>query len=334
MEAKNRRPIIVGIFILLALVIFIAGVLTLGGQKSLLAKSTGISAIFDDIGGLTSGNNVWYAGVKVGTISKIEFDSSGRVHVMMNLEDKARPFVKKDAKAKVGSDGLIGNKLVVLYGGTPTAPMVEEGDVLTVQKALSTDDIMATLQKNNENILEITNNFKDISKKMSDGQGTIGKLLNDETLMTQMQSALATIKQAAANAEHMTASVADYASKLQRKGTLTNDLISDTVIFGRLRRVSIQIDELSQSANGVVAKLNQTASGIDAGLKDPNSPAGALLHDKATADNLKQTVRNLQSSTEKLDENMEALQHNFLLRGFFKKKDKAAKKAAKDSTGG
>jgi phospholipid/cholesterol/gamma-HCH transport system substrate-binding protein len=328
MEAKNKRPIIVGIFILLAIIIFITGVLTLGGQRSLLAKSIGISATFDDVGGLTAGNNIWFAGVKVGTISKIVFDSTGHVHVMMNLEEKAQPFVKKDAKAKVGSDGLIGNKLIVLYGGSPNVPSVEEGDVLGVQKALGMDDIMATLQDNNKNLLEITNNFKDISKKMANGQGTIGKLLNDETLANQMDAAMTSIRQAAANAQRMTASVADYTAKLQRKGSLTNDLISDTVIFSRLRHVAIQIDELSRSANTVVDHLNQTAVGLDASLKDPNTPVGALLHDGATADNLKQTVKNLQTSTQKLDENMEALQHNFLLRGFFKKKNKA-----KDETG-
>jgi len=328
MEAKNRRPIIVGIFILVALIIFMTGVLTLGGQKSLLAKSTSISAVFDDVGGLTAGNNIWYAGVKVGTISSIVFDSTGRVHVMMNLEDKARPFVKKDAKAKVGSDGLIGNKLIVLYGGSPQVPMVEEGDVLLVQKALSTDDIMATLQENNKNLLDITNTFKDISHKVAAGQGTIGRLLNDESMVNEMQSTLVSAHQAAANAQRMTASVADYTAKLQRKGSLTNDLVTDTVVFARLRRVAAQIDELSQSAGAVVSSLNRTANGLDASLKDPNTPAGALLTDNATAENLKQTVKNLQTSTQKLDENMEALQHNFLLRGFFRKKEKAEKKAA------
>src|SRR6059058_720744 len=146
MERKNKRGVIVGIFICVAILIFIVGVLTLGGQRSLLKSSTSISAVFDDVGGLQAGNNIWYAGVKVGTIRKIVFDSSGRVVVTMGIEDENKPYIKKDAKAKVGSDGLIGNKIIVLFGGSQQTPAIETGDVIAVQKALSTDDMMATLQ--------------------------------------------------------------------------------------------------------------------------------------------------------------------------------------------
>src|SRR3954466_2972065 len=125
METKNKRAVIVGIFIFVAILIFIIGVLTLGGQHSLLKSSTSVKAIFDEAGGLTPGNNIWYAGVKVGTIREIEFDSVGKVVVSMSIEDKNKPYIKYAPMAKVGSDGLIGNKIIVLYGGTPSARQIE-----------------------------------------------------------------------------------------------------------------------------------------------------------------------------------------------------------------
>lgn len=325
MEAKNKRPIIVGIVIFLAILIFISGVLVLGGQRSLLSKSTMVKAMFDDVGGLQAGNNIWYAGVKVGTISKILFDSSGKVLVMMNIEDKSKPFIKKDATAKVGSDGLIGNKIIVLSGGSPSTPMIEEGDMIRVQKALGMDEMMATLQENNKNLLSITGDFKTLASKIAAGEGSIGKLINDDALANDLQRATNSIGQAAANAQRITASVANYTAKLQSQGSLTNDLITDTVIFSRLRHVTRQFDELSATANTVVQNLQQATAGLNTSLNDPNAPVGALLHDQQTAENLKQTIKNLQTSTQKLDENMEALQHNFLLRGFFRKKNKEKK---------
>jgi phospholipid/cholesterol/gamma-HCH transport system substrate-binding protein len=323
MEAKNKRAIIVGIVIFLAILIFIAGVLTLGGQRSLLGSSTTIKAVFDDAGGLQAGNNVWYAGVKVGTIKGVSFDSSGRVQVVMNLEDKARPHVKKDAHAKVGSDGLIGNKIVVIYGGGPATPPVESGDVLSVQKALSTDDMMATLQDNNKNLLAITTDFKNISRKIANGEGSVGRLLNDDQLMNELQVAVTSFRQAASNTQRLSASVSAYTAKLQAKGSLANDLVTDTVIFPRIRSAALQIEDLSKAANAVVDNLKETTTGLNNSLNDTRSPVGALLHDEQTAENLKQTIENLKTSTKKLDENMEALQHNFLLRGFFKKKNKS-----------
>ncbi|MFL5741300.1 MAG: MlaD family protein [Flavisolibacter sp.] len=322
MERKNKRGVIVGIFICVAILIFIIGVLTLGGQRSLLKSSTSISAVFDDVGGLQAGNNIWFAGVKVGTIRKIVFDSSGRVVVTMGIEDENKPYIKKDAKAKVGSDGLIGNKIIVLFGGSQQTPAIETGDVIAVQKALSTDDMMATLQENNKNLLTITGDFKTITSRLANGQGSVGKLLKDETLANNLEIALASIRQSAANAQRLTSGVADYSAQLRSKGSLANDLVTDTVVFSRLRSMARQMDNLSQTASAVMENLKRTSNSVDAGLNNTNAPIGALLHDQQTAEDLKQTIHNLQTSTKKLDENMEAMQHNFLLRGFFKNKNK------------
>jgi phospholipid/cholesterol/gamma-HCH transport system substrate-binding protein len=121
----------------------------------------------------------------------------------------------------------------------------------------------------------------------------------------------------------MVAGVSDYTARLTAKGSLANELITDTVIFSRLRSTVRQIDALSNRANDVVATLSQASQNISQKLNDNSSPAGLLLNDKQTAEEMKATIRNLQAASLKLDENMEALQHNFLLRGFFKNRNKA-----------
>ena len=83
MEKGNKRAVIVGAFVFIALVIFALGVMTLGGQKSLFNRGAVINAYFDEVNGLASGNNVWFAGVKVGTVRDIGFDKSGKVKVEM-----------------------------------------------------------------------------------------------------------------------------------------------------------------------------------------------------------------------------------------------------------
>ena len=320
MEKQNRRAVIVGIFVFAALVIFVLGVMTLGGQKSLFNKGATIHATFDEVNGLQPGNNVWFAGVKVGTVQAISFNPDGRVKVEMNINEKSLPIIKQDTRAKVGADGFIGNKIVVLSGGSTAAPVVKNGSALQVEAALSTDEIMNTLQENNKNILAITGNFKDISEKMVNGQGSAGKLLNDEQLYRDLQTSMATLKMAAANAQQMVANVSSYTAKLTSKGSLPHDLITDTVIFARLRSAVRDIDVLSATAGQVVNNLNATSQNINQKLTDTETPAGLLLNDKESAAEIRATIKNLQASTQKLDENMEALQHNFLFRGFFRKK--------------
>ena len=321
-STKNTRAVLVGIFIFLALVIFIVGVLTLGGQRKTFANTIDVSATFDDVNGLQRGSNIWFAGVKIGTIKSLGFDKNGGVDVKLSIEEASQQFIHKDTKAKVGTDGLIGNKIIVLYGGSLQAPVIAEGDVLTVEKTAGMDEMMNTLQTNNKNILDITNDFRIISHRLANGEGTVGKLLKEETLANDLNATLAALNRATQNAEKLTNQLASYTSNLQRPGTLTNDLITDTVIFSKLRSSVSQIEEVTAKANAVMTTMQTASTNLNADLNKSTTPAGVLLHDEEAGTNLKAAIKNLQTSTKKLDDNMEALQHNFLLRGFFKKKAK------------
>lgn len=316
---KGSRATIVGIFIFIGIAIFVIAVLTLGGQQKTFEKSVTAKAIFDDVQGLQKGNNVWFSGVKIGTVKKLSFYQNSQVEVDINIEQKAQEYIRKDAKAKISSDGLIGNKIIVLYGGTPTAPAIESGDMLGVDKAVGSDEIMTTLQANNRNLLDITTDFKTISRNLLNGKGTAGKLLTDETLANELQHVMTTLRSAAAHTEQLTASFSTYASKLQQKGTLANELVTDTVLYNRLRAASVQINQLSQTAGNVVDNLKNTSASLQNSLNNRNTPVGTLLNDEAAAADLKATLKNLNSGSRKLDQDLEAMQHNFLLRHFFKK---------------
>src|SRR6478752_959601 len=124
---KNRRAIIVGIVLALGLLIFMVGIFTLGGQKKTFSSTISLRAVFKDVNGLQKGNNIWFSGVKVGTIKSIQFDPSARVIVSMNVEESVQPFIHTDAHAKVSSDGLIGNRIIVIYGGSAASRMVTSG---------------------------------------------------------------------------------------------------------------------------------------------------------------------------------------------------------------
>ncbi|KKX50634.1 hypothetical protein [Sphingobacterium sp. IITKGP-BTPF85] len=112
--------------------------------------------------------------------------------------------------------------------------------------------------------------------------------------------------------------------KLNSNKGLVHDLTTDTAVFASLRASAAQLQGVSQTANALMTNLN-TASGK---LSSKDNAIGTLINDPAVGNELREAVRNLNNSTAKLDQNMEALQSNFLLRGFFKKKDKEAKKAA------
>lgn len=109
-----------------------------------------VTALFDDVSGLQVGNNIWFSGVKIGIVNKLLFYSKSKVAVTMKIDIKSQQYIRKDAtNFKIGTDGLIGNKILVIYGGTSSSNEVNEGDTLGVEKTFSSDDMINMLQENN-----------------------------------------------------------------------------------------------------------------------------------------------------------------------------------------
>jgi len=325
---KNKRAVIVGIFILLGLAILVVTIFTLGGQKKTFVKSYTIHAVFNDVGGLIKGGNVWFSGVKVGTVKSISFYGNSQVQVTMSIEKEAESHIHKDAMAKIGSDGLIGNKIVIIYGGDATLPQAETNDFLHVENTLGTDDMLATLQANNKNLLEITKDFKNISKKIDSGKGTLATLLNNQEMagklsstVDNLQATVSNFKTVSVNSKDVLLNLKNFSGKINKSGNSINDVVSDTVMYSSIKGTLSQLENAAKSVSKFAANLKT----VSERLNQKDNIAGVLLNDSVTAASIKITLKNLETSSKKLDEDLEALQHNFLLRGFFRKKEKANK---------
>jgi phospholipid/cholesterol/gamma-HCH transport system substrate-binding protein len=188
-----------------------------------------------------------------------------------------------------------------------------------VEKTFTSEDMINTLQENNKNLLAITSDFKTLAHKLVAGEGTIGKLLNDSSVYKNINAATASLQLASSKAHQLISSLSDFSSGLNKKGTLANELTTDTVVFKSVRASVFQLQQIADTASLFVSNLQKAGS-------NPNSSIGVLLHDEVAGARIKETIRNLESSSAKLDEDLEAAQHNLLLRGFFKKKAKVAVK--------
>lgn len=322
MESSNRRIIIVGLFIFIGLLFLTGGIFIIGNLRKTFEKRIELVSLFDDVSGLQVGNNVWLSGVKIGTVSNMAFSKNSEVRVKIMIEDKAKQYIPKDAKVKISSDGFIGNKILVIYGGSPDAKNVINGDTLHVEETFSTEDAINTLQESNKNLQTITKNLTIITNKMVSGEGSLGKLLNDQGVYDNVKAATAALANALNNTMEMTKQLSDFSIKLNKKGTLANSLVNDTTIYRSIQFSLAKIQHIADSASSLVNNLKRDS-------ENPNSSLGVLLKDKESGVNLKETLKNLQTSSKKLDEDLEAIQHNALLRGYFKKK---ARQEKRDST--
>ncbi|HVX51202.1 MAG TPA: MlaD family protein [Chitinophagaceae bacterium] len=329
MKKKFNHSVLVGVFITAGLIIFALAVFILGNQQKAFAKAFTVKAIFQDVNGLQAGNNVWLYGVKVGTVKKVEFSGEQKVEVTLSVEKEAITRLHKDATAKISSDGLIGNKIIVLTGGSPKAADIQDGDYINIAVTPGTDEMLAMLQQNNRNLLAITTNIKDLTTRLVKGEGSLGQLLKDTTMAGDVKSAIAHFKNVATRSEAAVASVQHFAEQLHTPGTLADELVTDTTVFNTVKTSVANLQNATLSLQNAMQKVNIIADSLQkAGnaFTDTKKPVGMILNDEQVAQDLRLMIDNLEASSQKLNDDLEALQHNFLLRGFFRKREKEKQK--------
>ncbi len=322
--AENKRTVLVGIFVLIAIGIFLAGIFILGGRQNRFESTIRLQAVFEDVDGLRKGNNVWFSGVRVGTVREINFIGASQVEVVLQIQENVRQFIRRDATVQLGSDGLIGNRILTISGGSPAAPVIQDGDRLAVEKGLSTEEMLASLQENNENLVAITRNIRELSLSLAQGEGTAGALLRDAQMADNFRNVVENMQRVSNNTVQASNALNQFTAKLNTPGGLAGDLLTDTVVFNRLRTSAEQLQQTIASAEQVTQNLTEASNRMTA----TDNTVGILLNDQQFGDQVRNTMRNLETSSEKLDENLEALQHNILFRGFFRRRAREA--AAQD----
>jgi len=319
MRNENKRSVKVGIFVLIGIIILVAGILTLGAQQKAFVKSIRVTSVFDGVGGLQTGNNVWFSGVKIGTVKKINFYGDSQVEIEMNIESSSKDYIKKNAKATISSDGLIGNKIIVIYRGSGQGPTIEDGDKLASEMPLDTDKMMETLQINNKNLVSITEDLKILTHKLSSGEGIVGAVLTDSTLVKTFKATLQNLESTAANSNRMTAELAKFSNGLNQKGGLVDKMLNDTTLFESLKATAENLENTSSEASDAAQNFNK----VSENLNKTDNAIGMLLNDEEFAAYLKSTMSSLDTGTVRMNETLEALRYHWLFRKSFRKRDKA-----------
>lgn len=318
MKSKEiEQNVKLGIFVLTGLVLFFVGVFLVGSENNVFNRTFSTHAIFKNVEGLKEGDNVWLSGVKVGTVKKVSIVKEGRVVVTLNLKDQQNKFIKKDATAFIGSDGLVGSKIVVIRPGTATAAIQEE-DTIGALSPADTQDLLNIAKDVGDNTRSITSDLRVLAKKINEGQGIVGELLKDGEFARDLRETAQSIRETTRQTALASTELQSMLYKLNNENGLINKLATDTSMAITFDKAMANVGEVSRNAASMSVSMKQLVAKMD----DQQNAVGVLLADSAFAQRLRVTMENAQSASYKLDENMEALQHNFLFRRYFRKKDK------------
>jgi phospholipid/cholesterol/gamma-HCH transport system substrate-binding protein len=317
-EKTERRNAKLGFFVLISLVLFLVAIFFIGGARDMFNPTFEIHTKFKDVSGLTRGNNVWLSGVKIGTVRKVEIVSDSIVAVTLRIRENDRRFINKDAQASIDSEGLIGNTIVVIDPGRMRVP-VEEGDTIAAATVTSTQDIMNTLQTTGENVLVITQDIQRITRQINEGEGTIGRLLNSPELANNLEGAMQNLETTSQRSARVSRDLSQMVNKLQNneEGPV-HTLMNDTAFARVYDSLLVNIQTTGQNMNEISAELERLSNR----MTNEENALNVVLSDSTFANDLQRTMNNAAEATEKLDQNMEALQQHWLFRGFFRRRNK------------
>lgn len=295
-----------GMFVVIGLIVFAGTVYFVGKKNNLFGSTFNLTAQFKSAGGLKEGNNIRFSGINIGTINAITLSDSV-VIVDMVIRKNVQEFIKKDARATIGSDGLMGDKVLSISSGTFSNSHVNDGDTILTIKPIDMEDIMASLKTNVDNAGIITAQLADFTYKINNGKGIMSKIIGDESMSRSLQATLG-------NLQNTSLQFSEF-SKSMNSGTGALSLVNDETFSNDIRQTVTNLQNTSEQFALFSAKMN-----------DGKGTLSRLATDEQIGKSIDSTMYNIQQATKKLDENMEALQHNFLLRGFFKKKAKEENK--------
>lgn len=338
MEKSLVQKLRLGIFVLVGLILFVLTIWLIGSKQNLFGNSSDLYAVFNNVNGLKTGNNIRFSGIKVGTVKNIQMINDTLIVVKMSIESDITKHIKTDAKAVITTDGLVGNMIVNILPGAGSQTALQSGDTIRSFSRIRTDEMLNTLSVTNENAALLTAELLKITKDISNGKGIVGALIKDSTITEDVKQTLHFLRKTSYESSIAIKNINGLVLSLDKKDNLLGT-IRDTALANQIKHIVTNIEKSSQEIETVIDNLNTTIKNTNStvlNVKDGKGAINYLSNDPALVKKIDQTVSNLDSAMIKintagikLNENLEALKHNWLLRGYFKNLEKEKEKSKK-----
>jgi len=314
---KNTLETRLGIFFALALIVAVI-VLEMVGAADFFKKGYIISSSFKNAQELKKGDPVKMAGVEIGRVENIRLvDTMARVS--MKIEGKYR--LRTDSKATIKFAGLMGQNFVAIEGGTSSAPRIEPGGFIEAGSQPDLSELMAKLQnvasgvegltksfsaenlstligpmndflrQNSTNLTAILNNAASVTFQISQGQGTIGKLIYDPALYNTTMATVSSLQAVGSQAQTF---LSDARGMLGKAGGLMDEISTGQGTIGRL----LKEDKLYVQTTAAMDSLQQILEKMNRG----QGTVGKLINDETFLKNARMTLQKVDKATEGLED--------------------------------
>ncbi len=253
MKATTSQKAKIGLFTIAGILILVAGIFLIGKNKNLFGDTFHIYGTFNNVGGLQVGNNIRFAGINIGTVEDISIVSDTMIRVDMTLQSRIKSFLKATSIASIGSDGLMGDKLITIAAGDQTTILLNNGGHIKTNNPLDFDKTIARFTKVAANAESLSGSLAAISLQITQGKGSLGRLLYSDNLANSLEGSVN-------NAETITGSLAGISTNIKSgKGSLGRLLYNDTL--------AKSLEGTAANAKLTMATIQDAAYGFSENMK-------------------------------------------------------------------
>lgn len=260
-DSKTSQRLKLGAFVAIGLGILIGIVYILGGQQNLFSSTFKLKSKFTNVSGLAEGASVRFQGINMGMVDEIKIINSRQVEITMTIQSEIKKFLHKDARAIIGSEGIMGNTLVNLDPGSVSQPEVLEDQYIVGVQPASFDELLATVQDAGKNAASLIEDVSIISGQIRNGQGTVGKLLMDASLYDNLSTAMDGFGQSAGGInkvlDQTSGTIAYVSNNIRRGKGMLGKVVSDTAFANRLDETLTNVSKTSGNIERATLSLDQ-----------------------------------------------------------------------------
>ncbi|EJL70578.1 MlaD family protein [Chryseobacterium populi] len=346
-ESSNNWKL--GIFVTAGIFLFITAIYFIGVNRNLFGSNFALRSEFKNVSGLKQGSNVRLSGINIGTVNKIDFISDSLVLVKLVIRKDVQKYIKTDAVASIASDGLMGDKILIISPGTTSTTIVKDNDVIASYKTIEIDDLFSSIKQSTDNAKTITDELVKFSSKMNNKNSLLTKIMTDKDFASSIDKTIKNLQISSQElakftpilnnkngtiakiftdkkwADHIESSISNLRNSSQEISMFTKKLNDKNNVFSQLS----SNDSLAISIEKTLRNLEKSSDDLiqfTSKINNDENVLSKLTNNRKLGKSVDSTIINIEKGVGELREIEAAAKNNFLLRGYFNKKKKETEK--------
>lgn len=302
MQNKTSNFIKLGIFVMAGVLIFVLAIYYLGSKQHLFRTNFALYTDFRTVKGLKTGNNVRFLGIDVGTVSNITIINDSLVRVRMTIDEDVRQFIKKDSQVEIDNEGLMGSKIITIFPGNTSAGFVKEDDFLPSIETVNVEDILSELERTTGYTTQVASNLAEITHRINQGEGDLGKLINDNTLKDELDK----------SSRELTLLIQELRDVTNKFNSTDNDLgklLNNNDITQKVAVIVGNLDSASVDARKITRELSLAAEEINYG----DGMIHRLIYDTIFIREVDSTLINVNEGIDVVEESADAVKNSWIV---------------------